>query len=220
MKRSFYVVSENPTRIYLVRHGETASNVEGLFRGRSDIPLNDNGLEQARDLADVFRKYPFDAVYSSPLSRAMETAKAIVANRPIAVVSIPDFNNIDLGEWTGRPKSEIEKEYPELWEQWITVPEELVIPGGEKIMSVRKRSFEALQKLTQKHMGGCFAVVSHRAVLKPLIAAILNMALPFFWRLHLDTASFTIFEHTEKRGYVLTCFNSTHHLKKYVIEKV
>ncbi len=208
------------TQIYLIRHGETASNAEGRFRGRADIRLNENGRKQSADLSRALRNHHFDAIYSSPLSRATETAGAIAADRDMKVVANPGFNNIDLGGWTDRPKADIQREYPVLWRQWITVPERMTIPGGEGILAVQERAYNALRELIERNAGGNFAIVSHRAVLKPLVAAMLGIPVPFFWKIHLDTAGFTIFEHDDSRGFTLFHFNVTHHLGKFVHEKV
>lgn len=208
----------NPrTRIYLVRHGETASNVTQRFRGRADIPLNERGRKQIRLLADALNCVPFSAVYSSPLSRSMETAEAIALTRCLEVQPHPAFQNIDLGEWTDRPKSEIQEEYPELWKEWNDSPEGIQLPGGEKVSGVRERSFRGLERLCENHRGETFAIVSHRAVLKPLCAAILGMDAPYFWRLHLDTAGYSVFERGDK-GYILRHFNQTSHLNGHAGE--
>jgi probable phosphoglycerate mutase len=211
-------MSESPTTIYLIRHGETAFNVDSRFRGRVDIPLSKDGFAQAQELAHALCYAPFAALYSSPLSRAIQTAEAISLSQCLDIVPHPKFNNIDLGDWTDRPKSEIESEYPELWREWISSPERMSIPNAETIESVRSRSTGALDRLVSLHRGQCFGIVSHRAVLKPLIASLLFMPEPYFWKLHLNTASFTVFEHTKETGYKLLHFNLTDHLSSYVEE--
>ncbi|MCK5833925.1 histidine phosphatase family protein [bacterium] len=205
-------MKESITTVYLVRHGETVSNVEGRFRGRVEIPLNSDGIHQAHELADSLCNIPFSAIYSSPLPRAMQTAEPIALSRCTDIIPHPKFNNIDLGDWTNRLKSDIMAEYSELWETWITTPEHMQIPNAETIEQVRMRSFDAIKRLVDTHSGERFAVVTHRAVLKPLIAALLNIPEPYFWKLHLDTASYSIFRYSRIRGWTLINFNLTHHL--------
>lgn len=208
------------TLIYLIRHGETASNVEGKFRGRADIPLSENGIRQSRTLAKELRDVPFVAIYSSPLKRSIQTAEELSRGRKLDIVRHDKFQNIDLGEWTDRPRAEIEKEYPELWRRWITEPEEMTLPGGESVIDVQNRCREGIIETIEAHRGEKFAIVSHRAVLKPLIAAILEIKKPFFWKIHLDTAGYTVVKYNERNGFMLMHLNIVHHIENLSVEKV
>jgi probable phosphoglycerate mutase len=208
------------TKIILVRHGETQGNREGLFRGQADFPLNENGLRQARDLAQALKKYELEAVYSSPLSRARVTAELIARSHNLKIEMEPGFNNIKLGLWEGVPKDEIAERFPELWELWVTRPEYLQIPEGETLDAVQVRASKALKRIVKEQRGKTLAVVTHRAVLKPLLAWALGIPKPYFWKLHIDTSSYSILEHTPKRGYTLTLLNETLHLKEFVRETV
>lgn len=207
------------TTIYLIRHGECAGNREGLFRGRYDFPLNELGRSQAGWLAEELKDVVLDAVYSSPLSRAMQTAKLICKGRGIEPIVEQGFHNIYLGEWEGRPKTEIAERFAAEFRLWRTEPEKLKMKGAETLAQVQKRALETLIRITKERMGGGFAVVTHRAVLKPLIAGILGIAEPYFWKLHPDTAAYSIIEHSQ-RGYALSLFNQTGHLKEFIREDV
>jgi broad specificity phosphatase PhoE len=205
--------------IYLIRHGETASNVEGRFRGRADIPLSENGFRQAEALGLAFRDIELSAIYSSPLIRAMQTAEAVAKGRKTPIIEHESFLNIDLGDWTGKPRAEIEAKYPELWQKWRTVPEDMVIPGGEGVMDVMRRSLDGLNALAAKHMGEKIAVVSHRAVLKPLIAGALGILKPFFWKLHLDTAGWSMLR-SSQGSFTLVHMNIINHIENVTVEVV
>lgn len=100
------------TTILLARHGECRGNVEGLFRGRVDFPLNERGLRQAAELGSALRPYSPEAVMTSPLLRAKDTARAIAGACSIRVEEDEGFNNISLGIWEGQPKTEIAERYP------------------------------------------------------------------------------------------------------------
>ena len=92
------------TRIILVRHGETDWNKEQIFRGRIDVPLNSTGLKQAKATGEALKDWKIDAVYSSPLSRALDTAKAIAELHPsISFKEAEGFTDIDFGKWQGMP---------------------------------------------------------------------------------------------------------------------
>jgi len=208
------------TMIILVRHGECEGNIKGMFRGRTDFPLNERGLVQAQDLAQELKNFPLKYIYTSPLSRARQTAEAIGKECGIEVKVEEQFNNIQLGSWEGRFKNEIAKLYPKEWELWVNNPEELRVENMETLYDVQKRTKACLDSLASQHNGEVLTVVSHRAVLKPLIAACLNIASPYFWKIHLDTASYSILSYKEGRGYCLIQLNQTKHLKEYVTEWV
>ena len=95
------------TRIYLVRHGTTEWNKEEIFRGRIDCKLNDTGLAEARALEGYFRGVVIDSIYSSPLSRAAETAQAVAVPKGLTVIPDPAFIDLDYGEWQGLPLKEV-----------------------------------------------------------------------------------------------------------------
>jgi probable phosphoglycerate mutase len=207
--------------IYLIRHGETELNRGGIFRGRLDVPLNENGLIQADYLGDVLKNRSFDTIYSSPLSRATQTAKGIIKknNNPPEIKINKAFHNIDLGEWQGQAKSNIEKSAPAKFRQWIENPEKLEIPGGESILDVRERAWNELQRIVGSE-GDTIAIVTHRSVLKCILGAVMGLRDHFFWKFHLDNASYSIIEWNHERGFILSNLNSTYYLKEFVKERV
>lgn len=208
------------TTIYIVRHGECLGNREGLFRGRCDFPLNDIGIRQAEALALELKGRGITRIFSSPLSRATETASRIAETCGAQWETRAGFNNMALGQWEGRPKKEVEEEFPEEWGLWIEHPDRLHIPGSESLSEVQRRAFSNLEHLVHVYAGETIAVVSHRAVIKPLLAACIGLSEPSFWRLHVDTASYSILVHEGKRGYCLTLLNQNRHLAEMVQEWV
>jgi len=208
------------TLIILVRHGECEGNIKGMFRGRADFPLNKRGLVQAEDLSRELKKFPLKYIYCSPLYRARQTAEAIGKQCGVEIKIEESFNNIELGSWEGRFMKEIAQEYPKEWELWVHNPEKLRVKDMETLYDVQKRAKTCLDNLVSKHGGETLAVVSHRAVLKPLISACLNIASPYFWKIHFDTASYSLLSHKEGRGYCLVQLNQTKHLKECVSQWV
>ncbi len=202
-------------KIYLIRHGETESNRQGIFRGRLDIALSQRGREQARDLSDYFRDIPLDAVYTSPLGRAVETAR--IAFPGVEAVTGDALNNLDLGQWSGMKKSDVKERFPGQWEAWIGRPESIHFPGGERLADVWQRSRQFLDRIIA---GGedTVAAVSHRSVAKVVIAAALGMEDNYYWKFHLDNASVSLLYHEPERGFTLVKLNDTHHLKETVME--
>jgi len=211
-------MSHDKTTIILVRHGETEANKEGIFRGRADFPLNENGLRQAEALARELARFKVDFVISSPLSRALKTAQKIAESQSCPLRVDERFTNISLGKWEGVPHKVVAEKYPREYELWLTQPEKLKIPGGETLSEVMTRSVAALVEYAETNSGRTFVVVSHRAVLKPLIAGLLEIKEPYFWKIHMDTGAYTVFHHTKARGFVLYVHNYNRHISKLTEE--
>jgi broad specificity phosphatase PhoE len=201
--------------IYLVRHGETQANREGIFRGRGEVPLSPEGLRQAGELRAFFAPLEVQRVFSSPLRRATETAAACFPS--LGVESHELVNNLDLGSWAGRRKKEIAREEPERWRRWLEEPERMSFPGGESLAAVRAR-VRRFNRLLAGLGAERVAVVSHRSVLKALLAEALGLRGRWFWKFHLDNASVSTLLHDPVRGFVLFRLNETAHLTDHVFE--
>ncbi len=208
------------TTILLVRHGECRGNIEGLFRGRVDFPLNETGLRQAEEVAAELAPFRPEAVFTSPLLRAKKTAEAISAVSSAYLVVDEGFNNTCLGTWEGRLKTEIAAEYPEQWRLWLENPEVLSIDGAETMDDVLERSLKSLDRIVEKFGGKTIAVVTHRTVIKPLLAGCLGIRSPYFWKVHMDTAAYSILHHDALHGYSLFSMNITGHLSGFTTEWV
>lgn len=210
--------TKDKARIILVRHGECQGNREGLFRGRSDFPLNDLGLIQAKELAIELKRFKPTYIFTSPLQRAKQTAQIISNECNIEMEECEGFNNIELGPWEGKAKRFIAIHYPEEWEVWLNEPEKLAVTGIETLDEVQKRSKRELDKISNEFSGKTVIIVSHRAVLKPLIASCLGIIKPYFWRIHIDTASYSILHYEKERGYILVQSNQNRHLSEFISE--
>ena len=127
-------------RVYLVRHGTTDWNKEEIFRGRLDCKLNETGQAEARALAEYFTDIPLQAIYSSPLSRAMGTAQAVAEAKGLRVIPEPDFIDIDFGEWQGLPLKEVREKYADLYRLWRERPEAIHFPGREDLAQMKARA--------------------------------------------------------------------------------
>lgn len=200
------------TRVYLVRHGTTDWNKEEIFRGRLDCKLNETGQAEARALAEYFRDIRLQAIYSSPLSRAMETAQAVAEAKALQVVPHPEFIDVDFGEWQGLPLKEVREKYSELYRLWRERPEAIHFPGGENLARVRARAWEGLQKVVRENPDKTALILSHRVVTKVLICTVLGLDDSHFWHIKQDTTAVNCIEYN--RGFFVTSLiNDTCHLK-------
>ena len=200
------------TRVYLVRHGTTEWNKEEIFRGRVDCKLNDTGLAEARALEEYFRDVVVDSVYSSPLSRAAETARAVAVPKGLTVIPDPAFIDMNYGEWQGLPLKEVEEKYPDLYRLWRERPQDVTFPGGENLAQVRTRAWEGLGRVVQKNPGKTVLVVSHRVITKVMICAALGLDDSHFWQIKQDTTAVNCFEY-EGKTFIASLINDTCHMK-------
>lgn len=204
--------NEKTTTFILVRHGECTGNKEGLFRGRKDFPLTEKGLDQAKRLADALSSFKIDLIYSSPLSRATETARAIAERCGLSFETREGFVDMALGPWEGISEQKIAEEYPVEWTLWLHHPERLRLPQAETLSDVQRRGYSNIEHLAHLHTGKKIVIVTHRSVIKTTLAACLGIADPYFWRVHTDPGSYSKLEHRSERGYCLTLLNQTCHM--------
>jgi broad specificity phosphatase PhoE len=200
------------TKVILVRHGQTAWNKEEIFRGRMDIDLDDVGIQQAKLLSQSLNKLHINAVYSSPLKRALNTA-TIIANYNELEVNIDDhFIDINYGNWEGKSLNEVKETFKDLYQKWTKDPHLLRIPNGETLDEVRIRAVAGLNQIMPKHKDETIVIVSHRVVNKVLICALLGLDNSCFWQIKQDTGCFSIFNY-EDNNFILTLHNESCHLK-------
>jgi broad specificity phosphatase PhoE len=200
------------TRLYLVRHGTTEWNKEEIFRGRIDCKLNETGRAEAHALEGYFRDVAIDSIYSSPLSRALETAQAVAFPKGLTVMPDPAFIDLDYGEWQGLSLNDVQEKYPDLYRIWQERPQEITFPGGENLAQVRTQAWEGLGRVVQANPGKIVLVVSHRVVTKVLICAALGLDDSHFWQIKQDTAAVNCFEYTGKT-VIVSLVNDTCHMK-------
>ena len=149
------------TTLLLVRHGETDWNRDGRVQGHADTPLNEAGRAQVRLLADRLVDEPFDAVYSSDLSRARETAEILAAGLGLDVVELPELREKNFGSWEGLTDVEILERFPDAQRgHW---------GDGESADELSARVEEALHRIAGSHPDGRVLVVTHGGPLRAML---------------------------------------------------
>jgi broad specificity phosphatase PhoE len=205
------------TRIILVRHGQTGWNVGAgageRFRGRVDLPLDDKGLAQARALAERLADCPIVAVYSSPLRRAVETARPTAQKLGLLVQPLPGIIDINYGDWQGLSPAEVANVYSDLYPRWLETPHRVKFPHGESLRQVRLRGMAALKEIAARHEGRTVLLVAHQVVNKVLVCAMLGLDNSHFWRIQQDNACINIFEHQDGI-FTAVLINDTCHLRQ------
>lgn len=177
------------TLLLLIRHGMN-DWVHGRLAGWTPgVHLNDQGRQQAQDLAERLAELPIAAVYTSPLERAIETAQPLAAARGLPLRVIENIGEVRYGQWTGGELKELSKH--ELWPGVQHYPSGTRFPGGETLGEVQMRAVAALDALREQHPKEIIAAVAHADLLKLVIAYYVGMHIDLFQRLVIDPASVT-----------------------------
>jgi len=200
--------------IYLIRHGETDWNIDLRVQGKRDIPLNISGIKQAEILVSYFEESNIDAIYSSNLVRAYETAKIIGQKIKKDVFIIPDLQEINMGTWEGNFWNDIKIEYNDFIHHWENNLENIPIPEGESYGQVQKRVVNAFTNIASKHKDNeQIIIVSHGISIKLLVAHLINLSVQNIHKFSIDNASISIIE--SNGNYKLKSLNNTFHLKRF-----
>ncbi len=200
------------TSVYLVRHGQTAWNKEEIFRGRTDVPLDETGLKQAELVGQYFKGMEIDGVFSSPLSRAWQTAEKVTQFHDLKVQPLQGIIDMSFGKWEGRPHQEIRENDSKTYRQWVETPHLVRLPGGEGLDDVRVRAMAAIEEVIRNHPGKTLILVTHRVICKVLICAILGLDNSHFWQITQDTTAINFIQYRNGK-YILSLMNETCHLK-------
>jgi broad specificity phosphatase PhoE len=200
------------TKLILARHGETVWNIEKIYRGRTDVNLDEVGIKQAELLGKYLSTWELEAIYSSPLRRALDTANIIAHYQKIGVHIVEGLIDFDYGEWQSLPEQEAKRLYPALHNEWHNNPHKVIMPGGESLEDVRRRAIEVVNDVLSKYQGAV-VLVSHRVVNKILICSLLGLDNSYFWNIKQDVGGITIFNYVDGR-FVLTRHNDTSHLRE------
>lgn len=167
-------------RLILVRHGQTEWNQLGIIQGRTDIPLNDTGIVQARAAGEWLSQRRIDAVYSSPMQRAFDTATEIARPHGLPVISIDDIIEIDFGLWEEKTADELKRLYPEYWNDWSwhLDEEKSANMQAESAYAILNRVKRALNSIFEENTAGSTAVVvSHTMPIKLIMANAIGLPL-------------------------------------------
>ncbi len=199
------------TRIILVRHGETEWNRVERFRGRIDVELNETGHDQAQAVAERLRGRTIDAVYSSPLKRALHTAQPIAEVSGCKVQRLQGMIDVDYGHWAGHSPQEVADKYPDLYQTWLQAPYLVEFPRGESLAQVRDRAWDAMEGVCARYPERAVVLVSHVVVNRVLVCAALGLGTPCFWKISQDNAAISVLE-CQQGEYRLLLLNDTCHL--------
>jgi probable phosphoglycerate mutase len=204
-----------PTRLLLLRHGQTALSVERRYSGRGAAPLTDTGERQAKAaalrLSAMDDVGPGTPIVSSPLGRALRTAQAVADATGGEVITHAGLLETDFGHWEGLTFAEAARRDPALHRSWV-LDSSVAAPDGESFEAVHHRVRRVRDELITRYGGTTIVLVSHVTPIKSLLRMGLDAGPSLLFRLHLDLASLSIVEFYPDGNASVRLVNDTSHL--------
>lgn len=204
------------TTLFLLRHGATAANLERPYRlqgRRCDNPLDPIGVRQAELTRDLLATQPVAFVYSSPLQRALQTAKIIAQPKKQAVQVLEALTECDVGRWEGLSWDSIRQQYPREYHRFTEDPGRHGYLDGENFDEVAARSMPVISDLLSRHAGEAIVVVSHHVVNRIYLAGLLGLTPSQAKRVSLDNCGVSVVTQDGDKAQ-LTTLNATLHLTR------
>lgn len=179
-------------KLLMIRHGEIRSNVNKLYAGKSSERLTKAGLVQANEVAARLKDYEINAVYSSHVYRARQTAEIICQKTGHKPVIDSSFREIELGPWEGKYEDDIARLYPREWGIWQKTPADLYLPGRETLEQLLDRVLSGVSGIVREQKSGIVAIITHVAIIRVLILWKTQKSLNLYKTIHVPNAG--IFE--------------------------
>jgi len=200
--------------LYMVRHGQTASSRENRFSGSSDPPLTAVGEAMARAFAQAYASLIWDAIYTSPMLRARQTADPLCRLTGVQATVEDGLKEIAYGEWEDLRQDEVKERWPEAFAYWADDVASRGTPGGETAFQVAARAMRVVEGIRSRHERGNVLLVSHKATLRVVTCALLGLDVRLFReRLAQPVAAVTMFVVTNRTAQ-LAIFGDRSHLSE------
>ncbi len=200
------------TRLLLVRHGATQLSAEDRFAGAIGVELSEEGRAQVRRLAERLAHEQIDAMYASPLSRTLETARILAAPLGLPILEREGLREISHGRWEGLTRREVEERYPDEYQTWESDPFTFAPEGGESGLSVLARALPVIREIVVAHARQTVLVVSHKATLRLVLSSLLGFdARGYRDRLDQSPACLNVLDFRDAVRARLMLFNDVSH---------
>ena len=201
-------------KLLLTRHGQTDWNIARRYQGHSNTGLNQTGIQQAEQLARRLSSETIHAIYSSDLSRAVDTANRIQILQQTAKAVATDmrWRELSFGDWEGMTYEEMSAHSPELFDAWMKDSLTVSTPNGETHRQLAERVKSAFDELKAKHKDETVLLVGHSGSMQTLLALLLGVDLSRYWQFRISQASLselTVYDD----AVTLNLFNDISHLK-------
>lgn len=193
------------TTFFLIRHASCGGLGQTLWGRTPGVYLNDKGKVEAKRLADRFNGMTLEAIYSSPLERAMQTAETLARSMNLEIKKSSALNEIDFGEWTGKTFETLARD--ERWRLFNSHRSMAMVPGGESFLDVQNRIVSALASLSHEHGNARLAIVSHADVIRAAVAYFAATPIDLIERFEISPCSVTVVALNEDSATLLTVNN-------------
>jgi alpha-ribazole phosphatase len=204
-------------RLFLVRHGQTAANRQGVFCGMTDLPLTEQGEQQARQVAQWLDGVPFTQAISSELLRARHTAEIVLGQRELAIQPDGGFNEMNFGDWEMRHHQDLQQQASTAWADWVADWQLACPPAGESFPLFSQRISQQAQRLLNEQGDGDRLLVAHQGSLSLLLAELLKLPAAGMWHFPFTQGAYSVLEINQ--GFVtLKVFNSQAHWQPAIRE--
>ena len=181
--------------IYFLRHGETTASQTGGYCGTLDPDLTSEGYQMAEDFANAYKSLPWVAVFSSPLRRAVATAKPLCEAAGIRIQLKEGLREIAYGQWEGKTPEEVNREFHDTYVRWLAEPGWNAPNGGERGIDIARRSSLVIEEIEQTCSAGNVLVVSHKATTRIMLCFLIGIDVGRFRdRINMPVASISIVE--------------------------
>jgi phosphoserine phosphatase len=196
-------------QIVLVRHGATDWNLQGRCQGITDRELSDVGVRQAEQLAALLSSEGFQAIYSSGLRRARQTAELISQPHNLPVMIEEDIRELNHGALEGLTFNEIKQNYSDFLTRWRIEPAEIQVPGGEKLTDVAERAWQGVTRIVDRHpTAQSIVIVSHNFPILGIVCRVTATHLNSYRSFHLDPCSVTRLHRNGANAWSVTQVNN------------
>lgn len=198
------------TKLYLTRHGQTEWNFQRRFQGHKGSPLTDQGIKEAENLRDRLKDVKFEAIYSSPLNRAYDTAQILKGDRDLRIVIDERIKEMGFGDWEGRKAEEVRENHPEMFDNLWNSPTKYQSEKGETYQQLYDRVIPAIEEIKKNHQGNVL-IVAHGIVLAIIMLYVKGRPLKDLWEDRvLPNTSLTIVD-AENDKFNIELYGDTSH---------
>lgn len=203
------------TKVFLIRHGETEWNKLGKFQGSTDIDLSKEGILQAKRVSKRFNGN-FDYIYTSPLKRALKTARIISNKEGIEPIVAEGLTEINFGDWEGLTIKEIKNNFPEEFNNWRNDDVEAPLCGGD--LSIKKASIRAknaVEEIVERHKGKKIIIVAHGGIIKAALVGLLKWNMTMYHKITVGNTGICELDFDDNLNPFIIRLNDTSHLENF-----
>ncbi|MFC0228437.1 adenosylcobalamin/alpha-ribazole phosphatase [Serratia aquatilis] len=204
-------------RLFLVRHGQTVANQQGVFCGMTDLPLTEQGVSQAQQVAEWLAEVPFTQALCSGLLRARHTAEIVLGQRELTAQPDAGFNEMNFGDWEMRHHRDLQQQDSDAWAAWVADWQNACPTAGESFPLFSQRIGHKVQQLLADGGDGDRLLVAHQGTLSLLMAGFFSMPATAMWHFHFQQGTYSVLD--IHQGFAaLRVFNSQAHWQPEIRE--